>query len=112
MPFFSRYGKLATGLQRASLEQPTVDARRNHGVVPLASDAPESRPKDDIVWKASLVLDQLERIKERPIAPTKADGLGAFGQTRQVQWLDEMTKERSQTILEEASKRDDKVSWV
>jgi hypothetical protein len=74
MPFFSRYGKLSTGLQRLELESDPLPADRNHGLQPLQPLGSKSAPT-----------------KERP---------NSFGQTPSVPWLDALQKERALEILE------------
>jgi hypothetical protein len=104
MPFFSRYGKLSTGLQRLELESDHLPADRNHGLQPLRPLG-ENRDDwgDDPVWKASCILHELEQQEERSrSAPTK-ERPNSFGQTTSVPWLDALQKQRALQILEAAA---------
>jgi Phosphatidylinositol 3- and 4-kinase/Phosphoinositide 3-kinase family, accessory domain (PIK domain) len=146
MPFFTRHGRLKTGLQRLELVSPTesldgVNNKRNHGLYqphlfgkhqqnsnndnPFSNDGITA---EDPIWKASCILDQLERFEERAnkatattttaaavptgIGPaTAATSTGttaavppsgtaaSFGEIPSVPWLDALQKERCKQIL-------------
>jgi hypothetical protein len=104
MSFFSRYGKLSTGLQRLELESDHLSADRNHGLQPLQPlGANRDDWGDDPVWKASCILHELEQQEERSkSAPTK-ERPNSFGQTPSVPWLDALQKQRALQILEAAA---------
>jgi len=127
MPFFSQYGRLATGLQKLELRKPRTDANHdgkdNSGVYPLRprnerllnNRSNATYDDGDPIWKACCVLDQLERFEQRARQPgTGASGSTGhasaptttrFGQIPSVPWLDGLMKERAQQILAtEASK--------
>jgi len=102
-PFFSRYGRLKTGLQRVELTNQPLDPTRNYGLYPLV---PRSERKDedrsfvqhDPVWKASCILDQLARFEGNNQNFATAAG-ASFGAIPNVPWLDSMEKESCIKIL-------------
>jgi len=112
MPFFGQYGRLATGLHKLELKEPSRslgdDAFNNRGVFPLRPRNEKTRNNysefdnfddDDPVWKASCVLDQLERFEEWARQPAVAQQPPAFGQLPSVPWLDALSKRRAQEVL-------------
>jgi phosphatidylinositol 3-kinase len=101
MPFFSRYGKLATGLQKVTVQAGPLDTR-NHGLMPLVGRKDHDDDiDDDPVWKASYILDQLNKRDERPPATATQ-----FGEIASVPWLDGLLRERAMEVLEDAPGRD------
>ena len=86
MPFFSKYGKLKTGLQRLPLSE-SGDVH---------SSEEEVHWDDDPVWKAYCVLDQLDRF-DNPAGSTLS-----FGDIPPVSWLDQYEKTVAERTLEEA----------
>jgi hypothetical protein len=115
MPFFSRYGKLSTGLQRLELSQKPLPANLNHGLHPLRSSeekrddycwAQQDDDDEDPVWKASCILYQLEQQQERYKTIPAAERNNSnqqFGQIPTVPWLDALQKQRARQILQEAA---------
>jgi len=101
MPFFSQYGKLKTGLQKLELSSSPLDAKRNYGLVPFgAKNKDNDDNDDDPVWKAVLMLDQLERMEARArIKPASGE---VFGEVPSVPWLDALQKERAKQIIADA----------
>ena len=72
MPCFSRYGKLATGLQRLKLSSASLETNQNLGLWPLSrrnDREDDTIDYDDPVWEASRVLHTLERFEERGREP-------------------------------------------
>ena len=110
LPFFSLYGKLVTGLQKIELKPSPLDTDCNFGVHQLQSRSQRSGTRnsssdnldddDDPIWKASCILDQLQRFEESARSPSnKSERLNSFGQVPSVPWLDAMMKERASDIL-------------
>jgi Phosphoinositide 3-kinase family, accessory domain (PIK domain) len=149
MPFFTKHGRLKTGLQRLDLvtvTTPSLDLedekKRNFGLYQphlfgkqqqhnnTNSDNPFSNNDNgnDPIWKASCILDQLERFEERAnkttavaaavpmgtgatagtsgataattaASATLPGGTASFGEIPSVPWLDALQKERCQEIL-------------
>jgi len=97
MPFFSQYGKLRTGLQKLDLSSSPLDPKRNHGLV---SEDTKTDDDDDPVWRAVLMLDQLERMEAR--ARTSPPAAQVFGEIPSVPWLDALQKERAKQVIAEA----------
>lgn len=99
LPFFSRYGKLATGLQKVTLER-NPSHSCNPGLAVLTDKSDDSKfEENDPVWKASLVLDQLKKHEKRgPVA--------AFGEMNSIPWLDGLVKEQAKAILQQAVPKD------
>ena len=80
------------------------DTSINPGLLsPPKKTDPKEWQEDDEVWKASRILNQLERFEE-----SKGDGVTtignnkAFGQIPSVPWLDKMAKEYCEKTLSEA----------
>jgi hypothetical protein len=102
MPFFNHYGKLVTGLQKIELQSSPLDSTVNHGLVPLNyRNETTEESENDPVWKASYVLDQLDRFEER--ARTAPATVNAFGQAPSVPWLDAIQKERAKQVIADAA---------
>lgn len=95
MPFFSKYGKLETGLRKLKLTSGALDERRNHGLV----EKSDSSEDNCAVWKACLALDQIERMEERTRADPTVVGLETFGHIPCVPWLDSLMKQRAKDII-------------
>lgn len=106
---FNAYGKLQSGLIRLQLQSPTSDleTRQNAGLLPppRRSD-PSEWEEDDPIWKASRILDQLERFEEIKVDPTPRVGTNkAFGEIQPVPWLDALAKEYCHNTLNEAREK-------
>jgi Phosphoinositide 3-kinase C2 len=112
-PFFSQYGRLATGLQKLELGDGSVplEPDRNHGLCgPSASSymkqetTVDHRNEADHVWNAVLALDHLEKIEERTRTnpPGTFSNNDTFGQIPSVPWLDALMKERATAIVDES----------
>lgn len=114
MPFFSRYGKLSTGLQRLALSSDPLPENRNHGLHELRP--PEEKKNDwdedeDPVWRASCILYELELQDER--AKTAPTTERSFGQIPSVPWLDALQRERALEVLHEVQSSDPTVRrWI
>lgn len=106
MPFFSRYGKLKGGLQKLNLRTTPPDPHQNHGLV----GSEDRGDDDDPVWEAVVLLDELERMKER--ARANIGAVETFGQTPIVPWLDSLEEERAKQVIAEALKEKDASSIV
>lgn len=106
VPMFSAYGKLHTGLMRLELRSPGLDMemQRNEGLLPPPRNHHFSAWQDgDKVWKASRMLDQLERFEEVKVDPTsRAPTNKAFGEIQPVPWLDALAKQYCYNTLNEA----------
>lgn len=108
LPLFSKFGKLLTGLQRSELKASVTMNTENHGLFPLQTrDEEVTDPvNSDSVWKASLILNELQRFDEKgPLV----SNLAAFGEIPKVPWLDILEKEQAEAILKTASTRKDSV---
>jgi hypothetical protein len=106
LPIFSKFGKLLTGLQRSELKASVTMNTENHGLFPLQTrDEEVTDPvNSDSVWKASLILNELQRFDEKgPLV----SNLAAFGEIPKVPWLDILEKEQAEAILKTASTRKD-----
>jgi Phosphoinositide 3-kinase C2 len=106
MPFFNRYGKLSTGLQKLQLQAgPLNNPNRNYGLVATTSEK-NMDIDDDPVWKAVLIVDELERMEARnrnnPNLSGRDNDDNTFGRTPSVPWLDAMMKERAKQQINEA----------
>lgn len=105
MPCFSRYGKLATGLQRLKLSSASLETNQNLGLWPLSrrnDREDDTIDYDDPVWEASRVLHTLERFEERGRATPTTERVSAFGEPESVPWLDALEKERAREVLADA----------
>lgn len=100
MPFFTQYGKLKTGLQKLALSSSPLDSSRNHGLVSQDDSCSDNGDDYDPVWKAVLMLDQLERMEAR--ARTNPAAAEVFGEIPSVPWLDALQKERAKRVIAEA----------
>lgn len=104
---FNAYGKLKTGLIRLELESQTsnADGKRNAGLCPPPKrDDPSEWQEADPIWKASIMLDQLERFEEVKVDPT-ARANKWFGDIQPVPWLDALAKEYCHNTLNEAKEK-------
>jgi phosphatidylinositol 3-kinase len=100
MPFFSRYGKLATGLQKLELTRSPLDSSRNYGLYDLkGSDDAKSDEDDDPVWKAVVILDKIQRMEARRRSQQPAISNETFGEIPSVPWLDQKQKARAKQII-------------
>ena len=104
---FDSYGKMQSGLAKLDLKPPShhvVVDRLNEGLLP----PPEKRDNtewhiEDPVWKASKILDQLERMeKSKADSISNRSGSTTFGEIQSVPWLDKMTKDYCEQTLSEA----------
>jgi Phosphoinositide 3-kinase C2 len=112
LPFFSEYGRLATGLQKLELDDGSVplEPDRNHGLCGSSSSqmkqetTVDHRGEEDPVWNAVLALDHLERMEERTRTnpPGTSSNNDTFGQIPSVPWLDALMKERATAIIRES----------
>ena len=105
---FDSYGKMQSGLAKLDLKPPPMPNtdRLNEGLLP----PPENRDNtewqiEDPVWKASKILDQLERMEKSKAADATTNhrgGFTTFGEVQSVPWLDKMTKDYCEQTLSEA----------
>ena len=109
VPMFNAYGKLQTGLQRLDLQSPLSDScqKTNAGLLPPPKKSdPSEWQEEDPIWKASRMLDQLERFEEVKVDPTARMGTNkAFGEIQPVPWLDALAKEYCHNTLNEAKEK-------
>lgn len=105
---FDAYGKLQSGLLKLDLTAPSViGTSHNAGLLSPRNrgDASEWQD-DDQVWKASKILDQLERFDNPKVKPTGTiGGFKTFGEIQSVPWLDKMTKECCEQTLSDAREK-------
>ena len=103
---FDAYGKLQTGLVRLDLTLPSlVDVSKNAGLLPPPNKKPERSEwkEEDPVWKASRILDHLERFdNQRGDSNAARGGSKTFGEIPSVPWLDALAKEYCEKTLNEA----------
>eukprot|EP00934_Nitzschia_sp_Nitz4_P003774 Nitzschia sp. Nitz4//scaffold119_size111653//31897//35236//NITZ4_004185-RA/size111653-augustus-gene-0.210-mRNA-1//1//CDS//3329533821//3764//frame0 len=126
VPLFNVYGKLQTGLVRVDLQSPQEAKKltnKNAGLLspPMEQVASEWQ-EDDSVWKATRILDQLERFEEVKVDPSARTGVNkAFGEIQPVPWLDAMAKQYCNQTLQEAREKaeqsvlfgiDERKSWL
>jgi Phosphoinositide 3-kinase C2 len=105
MPFFSRYGKLATGLQRIELQTKPLDTKRNYGLVDM--DEEESKEStDDPVWKAIKDLNSIQE-GEAIMRSAGPRARRTFGQPQCVPWLDSLTKQQAINVVKDHMKEAD-----
>ena len=105
MPMFDAYGKMQTGLTKLDLSPPSRGLERvNEGLLPPPQKGDNTEWQiDDPVWKASKILDQLERMeKTKADVTTNRGGFKTFGEIQSVPWLDKMTKDYCEQTLSEA----------
>jgi phosphatidylinositol 3-kinase len=136
MPFFDAYGKLQTGMTKLPLEKPTARKKSkgqneiaiNPGLAqpPKRSDpSPWQQDDTDPAWKASRILEQLDRfegINKGNTSLTSATTGGAtagvppsshpnpmtgkaFGDIPSVPWLDKVAKEYCEKTIREAEEK-------
>jgi phosphatidylinositol 3-kinase len=123
MALFGAYGRLRTGLQRLDLEKPNSNHEkqlwppRNPGLVgPPVKGGLGIWEEEDPVWKASLILEQLDsfevaskevvvRSDGTSTAAVAAPRVGSqtFGDIPSVPWLDSLTKQHCHDVLNEVS---------
>ena len=115
---FDSYGRVKTGLQRLDLTKPdsagtTTDSPTNPGLIkPPQRNGPGKWEEDDLVWKASRILEQLDTFEVARKGGVRPDGTStaggneteAFGDIPSVPWLDALTRQHSTSILNEAVK--------
>lgn len=130
LPLFTAHGRLHTGLQRAELDAypSSRDENQNPGLYPPQRRPDHvsewGRDEEDPVWKASRILHQLEVLSQTtaqtssiaPTAPTATNtpaatspppsrpsnpNLPTFGSVPSIPWLDAITKEHCQRVIEE-----------
>jgi Phosphoinositide 3-kinase C2 len=106
MPFFSRYGKMATGLQRMELQTEPLDTNRNYGLVEMGEEESKDSNTDDPVWKA---VTHLNSIQEAEAAMRSAGPRArrTFGQPQCVPWLDALTKQQAINVIKDHMKEAD-----
>ncbi|KAL7569147.1 hypothetical protein ACA910_016976 [Epithemia clementina (nom. ined.)] len=109
LPFFSRYGRLLTGLHRVELSKQPLDPSQNYGLYSLARRSERNDEacifiEKDPVWKASCILDQISRFEDKSI------NYGLFGAIPSVPWLDNWEKECCLKILANMEAEDQ--NWV
>jgi Phosphoinositide 3-kinase C2 len=102
MPFFSQHGKLSTGLQKLALSSAQLDPDRNYGLAATFNASNIEAEEEDPVWKAVLILDQLERMEARLRSNPRIANESNFGTIPCVPWLDAMMKERALKEINEA----------
>jgi hypothetical protein len=106
MPFFSRYGKMATGLMRIQLRAEPLDTdHRNYGLVDMDED--ESKDSiDDPVWKAVKDLNSIQEA-EAGLRSAGPRARRTFGQPQCVPWLDALTKQQAINVIKDHMKEAD-----
>jgi hypothetical protein len=106
LPMFDAYGKLQTGLKRLNLSLPSdVDRSRNAGLLPPPTKSDSEWNQEDQVWKASRILDRLERFERQRNDPARGANSKVFGEIQSVPWLDKMTKEYCEQTLSDAREK-------
>jgi Phosphoinositide 3-kinase family, accessory domain (PIK domain)/Phosphatidylinositol 3- and 4-kinase len=105
MPFFTKHGRLSTGLILLDLEpEPEPNGpihATNNGLLVSSSHQVE-----DTVWKASTMLDKLESLessKTGSLASTAVDNRKVFGRVQSTSWLDTITKEYCRNVIASAT---------
>jgi hypothetical protein len=102
LPFFNAYGRLHTGLKRLELCAPfSQEVSQNPGLLPLRKKEDKSEwQEDDPVWKASRILDELDRFQESKVDTISGVGTNkAFGSIPDVAWLDKIARESCEQAL-------------
>jgi hypothetical protein len=124
LPLFTAHGRLQTGLQRAELypspSSPfSKNASQNSGL--YAPQRREESPSvwvqgdEDPVWKASCILHQLQVLGTSKTPTTSLTtatattttlrsanpNIAAFGSVPSIPWLDSITKENCQQVIQE-----------
>lgn len=107
MPMFDAYGKMQSGLTKLDLTpRSQVVDRLNEGLLPPPKQGGNKNTEwqiDDPVWKASKILDQLERVeKTKADTTTNRGGFKTFGEIQSVPWLDKMAKDYCEQTLSDA----------
>jgi phosphatidylinositol 3-kinase len=130
LPFFDAYGKLQTGMTKLSLNQQNssisnqVDAATNPGLMTPSNtndlSSWKSSTATDKVWKASRILEQLDRFERytargHESAPTgtsphqkmipASNKTSVFGEIPSVPWLDNMAREYCEKTIREAEEK-------
>ncbi|KAL3912563.1 MAG: hypothetical protein SGILL_006830 [Bacillariaceae sp.] len=129
LPFFDSYGKLQTGMTKLSLDKEHSNVSHQHtasnpGLMPMSqtndTSSWKTTNKTDPVWKASKILEQLDRFdsstaKGLVSAPTgtaahqklipATNKTAAFGEVPSVPWLDNMAREYCEKTLREAEEK-------
>ena len=121
-PLFTPHGRLKTGLHRTRWRPTSNDAQNQTPYIPptlLKDDEQENDPQ----WRATYILDTLQRIQRRQQSPTTQSTATAMtttgnsaattskytgyslDQIRPIPWLDELQQARCQQILEEQQKQ-------
>lgn len=113
MHFFTKYGRLSTGLTLLELEEMVVEDDENGQSSSVLLDdnngarrrSPE-QPDDDPVWKASMMMDKLEsfeasRTGEIHPAAATTDNRKVFGRVQSVPWLDAISKDYCRKVIAE-----------
>lgn len=98
MPFFSRYGRMLTGIQKLKLQTDELDSNRNHGLVDMGGEANDS--SEDSVWKAVQDLKTIEEAEAR-IRSAGPRARRTFGQPQCVPWLDALTKQQAMNVIKD-----------
>ena len=110
---FDSYGKMQSGLAKLDLRPPSQNVdhgRLNEGLLPPPDKGDNMEWQiEDPVWKASKILDQLERMEKSKAADatTNRGGFTTFGEIQSVPWLDKMTKDYCEQTLSEARAKND-----
>lgn len=108
LPLFDAFGKLETGLVKLDLSPSNASpASGNLGLKPpVRKIDPSEWQEEDAVWKASKIMDQLERFEETKVEPTLRSGTtSTFGEIQPVPWLDALAKEYCTATLREAQEK-------
>ena len=81
-----------------------IEMQQNAGLLPPPRKHHLSAWQDgDKIWKASRMLDQLERFEEVKVDPTsRVPTNKAFGEIQPVPWLDALAKQYCYNTLNEA----------
>jgi Phosphoinositide 3-kinase family, accessory domain (PIK domain) len=84
------------------LSQNPLGTDKNHGLYSLCDPHPANKydNTDDPVWKASLILEELNRIEKQ--SKLRGSSLTHHLQTPAVPWLDRMQRERCRQIIQDA----------
>lgn len=105
MPMFDAYGKMQSGLTKLDLKRPSQRTNQlNEGLVPPPQKGDTTEWQiDDPIWKASKILNRLERLeKTKADSTTTRGGFKTFGEVPSVPWLDKMTKDYCEQTLGDA----------
>jgi Phosphoinositide 3-kinase family, accessory domain (PIK domain)/Phosphatidylinositol 3- and 4-kinase len=103
MPFFTKHGRLSTGLRLLDL-QPESNSTIIHS--PESDGQSRSHQLDDVVWKASTMLDKLENLESTrtgSLASNAVDNRKVFGRVQSTSWLDTITKEYCRNVIASAA---------